>query len=116
MLTRLLIAIPLLLAGLALTSFVAPRPTVSASFGTKLPVQAFQGPWDVGKCYRVFPQDRDQFYLFRVVEPPQGGYVRVAAEPPPRLGTGAPPPMPFWLVTGALFGVQEWPCAPEVGR
>lgn len=113
---RLLIAIPLLLAGLAMTAFLAPRPTASASYGTRLPVQALSGPWEVGKCYRVFPQDRDTFYLFRVVEPPQGGYVRVAAEPPPRLGTGAPPPAPFWLVISSQFGVQESSCSPELGR
>ena len=113
---RLLMFALLLMLVLSIARFVVPAPTVTAAHGTLLPIQFRSQPWEVGKCYRVYPQDRDQFYLFRVVEPPTATYVRVAAEPLPRLGTGAPPPMPFWLVINSQFGVQEWPCSPELGR
>lgn len=110
------LALLLLLAGLMISGYVARAPVATANHGTVVRAQTLPGPWEVGKCYRVFPQDRDQFYLFRVVEPPHGGYVRVAAEPLPRLGTGGPPPAPFWLIIDSQFGVQEWPCSPELGR
>jgi hypothetical protein len=68
-------------------------------------------PFEVNRCYRVFPHDRDQFYLFRVVAAPSGPWVAVQTEPPPRRVPGGQPPAPLWLNANGLFAVQEWSCA-----
>ena len=68
-------------------------------------------PFQVDRCYRVFPQNRDQFYLFRVVAAPSGPWVAVQTEPAPRRVPGGPPPAPLWLNANGLFAVQEWTCA-----
>ena len=68
--------------------------------------------WEVGRCYRVYPHDREQFYDFRVLEPMRGHWVR--AEPDPLLRRpGMAPPAPFWLNTDSLFAVQQWSCSNE---
>ncbi|MGH9371298.1 MAG: hypothetical protein ACRD15_07200 [Vicinamibacterales bacterium] len=67
--------------------------------------------WQVDRCYRVYPHDRDQFYGFRVLEPPKGQWVRAQPDPAPMQGPGMRPPAPFWLNADSLFGVQEWPCS-----
>jgi hypothetical protein len=69
--------------------------------------------WEVGRCYRVYPHDRDTFYGFRVLEAPKGQWVRALPDPPPMQRPGMPAPAPFWLNTSSLFGVQEWSCAEQ---
>ena len=74
-------------------------------------VQEAPEPWQPGRCYRVFPAERDQLYVFRVVEPPSGGWVRVQADPSSARVPGARPAAPLWLNTASLFAVQEWACS-----
>jgi hypothetical protein len=67
-------------------------------------------PWQVGKCYRVFPADRDQLYIFKVLEPPAGAWVRVQSDPSNPEVPGARPQAAVWLNTASAFSIQEWPC------
>jgi hypothetical protein len=75
------------------------------------PTVAAREPFEVDRCYRVFPQNRDQFYLFRVVAAPSGPWVAVRTEPAPTRVPGGRPPAPLWLNANGLFAVQEWGCA-----
>jgi hypothetical protein len=67
--------------------------------------------WEVGRCYRVFPHDRDQFYRFRVLEPQRGQWVRVEPDPPPIKTPAMRQQAPLWLNVNSQFAVQEWTCA-----
>ena len=87
--------------------------SISRNAGDALHAQPQAELWDVGRCYRVYPQDRDTFYGFRVLEAPKGQWVRAMPDPPPLQRPGMAPPAPFWLNTGSLFGVQEWTCADQ---
>ena len=69
--------------------------------------------WQIGRCYRVYPHDREQFYDFRVLEAIRGHWVRAEPDPPPLQRPGMPPPAPFWLNTDSLFAVQQWRCETE---
>jgi hypothetical protein len=40
-----------------------------------------QQPWQIGRCYRVFPAERDQTYVFKVLDPPAGQWLRVQSDP-----------------------------------
>ena len=72
---------------------------------------AAKEPFEVQRCYRVFPQNRDQFYLFRVVGVPSGPWIPVQTEPAPLRVPGSPPPAPLGLNGNGLFAVQECSCA-----
>jgi hypothetical protein len=67
--------------------------------------------WQVGRCYRVFPHDRDQFYHFRVLEAPSGQWVRVQPHPAPIKTPAMRPQAPLWLNANSQFAVQEWSCS-----
>jgi hypothetical protein len=67
--------------------------------------------WQSGQCYRVFPHNRDQFYVFKVIERAEGTWVRVEVDPRNPVVPGARPALPLWLNTDALFAAQEWPCS-----
>lgn len=68
-------------------------------------------PWEVGRCYRVFPADRDQLYIFKVIEPPAGSWVRVQPDPAGIRVPGARAQAPLWLNLNSPFAVQEWSCS-----
>jgi hypothetical protein len=102
------IVISTAIVGIGIFFFVGPNRADSVN------AQATHADlWEVGRCYRVYPHDRDQFYGFRVLEPPRGQWVRAQPDPPPLQRPGMPPPAPFWLNTSSLFGVQEWTCAEQ---
>ncbi len=67
-------------------------------------------PWQVGKCYRVFPSNRDQLYIFKVLEPPAGSWIRVQADPSNPEVPGARPQAAVWLNAASAFSIQEWTC------
>jgi hypothetical protein len=68
------------------------------------------GPWQAGRCYRVFPSDPDTFHLFKVLQNPNGDWVRVQSHPSSPAVPGMRQPAPLWLNTKSPFAVQEWPC------
>jgi hypothetical protein len=101
----------LLTAGLALLLvagasrlYVAAEPEQSATAG------GFT-LWQTGRCYRVFPSDPDAFHLFKVMDIPIAGWVRVQTQPVLPPAPGVPPPAALWLNTNSPFAVQEWPCS-----
>jgi hypothetical protein len=104
-----------LLAAIAL-SVVAGFAGSAANRAGQRDVVVPEGPWLTGNCYRVFPHDRDQFYVFKVLgfrqfEPAIGGpWIQVESYPPPLSQPGARPPAPLWLNTQSLFAVQAWTC------
>ena len=67
-------------------------------------------PWQVGRCYRVFPADRDQTYIFKVLGPASGDWLRVQSDPAASRVPGARPTVPLWLNLQSPFAIQEWPC------
>jgi hypothetical protein len=101
-----LLAVGLVIAGLAsVASITAPRSPQRDS------AQESAQPWQEGKCYRVFPADRDQLYVFKVLEEPAGQWVRVQADPAGIRVPGAKPQAPLWLNVASQFAVQEWTCS-----
>jgi hypothetical protein len=100
---RFLLPGSLALAGLISVGF-APRTQ------TTTPAPATE-PWQVGHCYRVFPENRDQLYIFKVAAPPTGPWIRVETDPAATRVPGAKPQTPLWLNANTLFAVQEWTCS-----
>jgi hypothetical protein len=68
-------------------------------------------PFVVGRCYRVFPADRDQTYIFKVIGPATGEWLRVQSDPAAPRVPGARPTVPLWLNLRSPFAVQEWSCS-----
>jgi hypothetical protein len=67
-------------------------------------------PWQVDRCYRVFPANRDTFYTFKVLEAPTNGWVRVQAVPALPTVPGGAQPVTQWLNSQSAFLVQDWSC------
>ncbi len=67
-------------------------------------------PWQVGRCYRVFPSTANTFHTFKVLEPASGGWVRVQPSPSSPVVPGARPQAPLWINGQSPFAVQEWSC------
>jgi hypothetical protein len=68
-------------------------------------------PWQVGRCYRVFPSTPDKFHSFRVLENPSNGWVRVEPWRPSSIPVpGGPAQAALWINTQSPFAVQEWSC------
>ena len=70
--------------------------------------QKSDAPWQVGRCYRIFPSEPNTLYTFQVLEPPRGNWIRVLALPSTQnvLGSQAP----LWINLASPFAVQEWNC------
>lgn len=95
----------LLAAGLIWTAASA-RGGQAAAQGATAP----QGPWQAGRCYRVFSDDRHELHTFKVLEPPAGQWIRVQSDPASPPVPGAAPQARLWLNADAVFAVQEWTC------
>jgi hypothetical protein len=68
-------------------------------------------PWKVGQCYRIFTSETDKLYTFRVLEPPQGTWVRVKQVPETLpFVPGGPTQAPLWVNMATPFAIQEWTC------
>jgi hypothetical protein len=97
----------LVVAGISLLGVgVALNARQTATQGT-----ATEQLWEVGECYRVFPANRDQLYIFKVLEPPRGAWIRVQSDPSNPPVPGARPQVPLWLNQSSAFAVQQWPCS-----
>jgi len=96
---------------LVATAAVATATAVASVGLARQEVGQSREPWQAGRCYRVFPEDREQLYIFKVLDPPSGGYVRVQTDPSAQRVPGARPQQPLWLSTAGMFAVQEWPCS-----
>jgi hypothetical protein len=94
--------------GLALVGLISVGFALSAQTTTPEPAAE---PWQVGRCYRVFPENRDQLYIFKVAAPPIGPWIRVETDPAATRVPGARPQSPLWLNANTLFAVQEWTCS-----
>jgi hypothetical protein len=97
----------LMTAGLVLILTLASR---AAAPPPQEPAGVSAQVWQVGQCYRVFPENRDQLYIFKVLEPPAGSWIRVQSDPKSPVVPGARPQVPLWLNTNSAFAVQEWSC------
>ena len=111
---RLLLPGGLLLAGLLSTGSF--RPNEHAAQAATIAAE----PWQAGHCYRIFPENRDQMYVFKVIEPSSGPWIRVQTDPAapacPRCATGGAALAEwqrgirgagmdlFWLIEGACAG------------
>jgi hypothetical protein len=87
---------------------------LSSRSGASTPQEPAAGTaqlWQVGQCYRVFPENRDQLYIFKVLEPPAGSWIRVQSDPQTPLAPGARPAAALWLNTTSVFAVHEWSCS-----
>lgn len=73
--------------------------------------QARVRPWQAGACYRVFRIVNEPPELFKVVEAPEGSWVRVEADPRAPWVPGARPAARVWLNINSVFVLQEWPCS-----
>jgi hypothetical protein len=73
--------------------------------------QARVRPWQVGSCYRVFRIVSEPAEMFKVVEAPEGSWVRVEADPRAPWVPGARPAARVWLNINSVFVLQEWPCS-----
>jgi hypothetical protein len=84
----------------------------ATAYSTESPQgSAGDAPWQVGRCYRVFPSAPDKFHTFKVLERQSGAWVRV--EPSPASSVPVPggrPQAPLWINTDSPFAVQEWSC------
>jgi hypothetical protein len=101
MTTRLLAVV---VSGIALLSAAAIARQAGSDAGQNA------RPWQVDRCYRVFTE-REQLYLFKVLEPPAGGWVRVQEDPAGIRVPGARPQAPLWINENEIFAVQEWSCS-----
>ena len=102
---RLLLPGGLLLAGLLSTGSF--RPNEHAAQAATIAAE----PWQAGHGYRIFPENRDQLYVFKVIEPSSGPWIRVQTDPAAPRVPGARPEAPLWLNGNAVFAVQEWTCS-----
>jgi hypothetical protein len=101
----------LITVGFALLLVLGASRLYSASQLNQDPVSG-GGPWQQGRCYRVFPSGDETFQLFKVLQSPSGDWVRVQSHPPsfPQ-ALGTTPAAPVWLNARSVFAVQEWPCS-----
>jgi hypothetical protein len=95
----------LLLTGIVWATTLAPSARVAGQGGTQE-----AGPWQAGRCYRVFSDDRQALNTFKVVEAPARQWIRVQADPAAPQVPGATPQAPLWVNADAVFAVQEWTC------
>ena len=65
-------------------------------------------PWQVCRCYRIFPSEVNTLQLVEVLEPPRGNWVRVRSLPSSENVVGAQAPL--WVNVMSPFAVQEWNC------
>jgi hypothetical protein len=102
---RLLLPAGLVLAGLLSTGSLRPSDHPTTQLGSA------GEPWQVGQCYRILPENRDQLYTFKVIERLTGPWIRVQHDPANPRVPGAAREAAVWLNTGAVFTVQEWTCS-----
>lgn len=67
-------------------------------------------PWRAGNCYRATLIGGD-LHSVRVLEDPQGTWVRVQADPMSPKVPGASARAPVWLNTALVFTLQQIECA-----
>ena len=72
--------------------------------------QKSDAPWQVGRCYRIFPSEPNTLYTFQVLEPAHGTWLRVQPVPTSPPVPGGKPQAPLWINTASPFAVQEWTC------
>jgi hypothetical protein len=100
----LIVGLAVLLVAAASRHYLAAESTQSSSGG-------MAALWQIGQCYRVFPSDPDTFHLFKVLDMPISGWVRVQSQPVQPSSPGVRTPAPLWLNISSPFAVQEWPCS-----
>jgi hypothetical protein len=100
----------LLIAGFTAAALAAIVIAARVPFDPTRVLAAAAQPWQVGQCYRVFPADRDTFYTFKVLDAPEGPWVRVQSVPASPPVPGANPPVVQWLNSTSAFMVQQSEC------
>ena len=74
----------------------------------QVPESKGDGPWQVGRCYRIVPSEPNTLRTFRILEAPRGNWVR--AEEVPSMKNVLPNQAPLWINVTSPFAVQEWSC------
>lgn len=85
--------------------------TSAASLAARSPQNGAPAPWQVGNCYRIEPANSERWYVYRVVDPLVGQFVRVRYSEQPRpLQPSFPPPPNMWLNVDQVVMVYDTPC------